>query len=102
MDVTQVLEAKQPQPTAEWFEEQLTPLLALAFGMALHLTRNRDDAEDLLQEAVIKAFCSLHTFERGTNFKAWLLRILTNLCCNWYRKRQREPEVVAFEDVTDR
>ena len=70
-------------------------------GTALHMTRHKDDAEDLVQEAAVRAFRSFHTFERGTNFKAWFFRILTNLYLNKYRQKQREPEMVNLDDAPD-
>jgi RNA polymerase sigma-70 factor (ECF subfamily) len=83
------------------FESLLTPLLSPAYGTALHMTRNRDDAEDLVQEAALRAYRAFHTFEKGTNFKAWFFRILTNLYLNKYRQKQREPEMVHIEDAPD-
>jgi RNA polymerase sigma-70 factor (ECF subfamily) len=65
------------------------------------MTRHKDDAEDLVQEAVVRAFRSFHTFEEGTNFKAWFFRILTNLYLNKYRQKQRQPEIVDLEDAPD-
>jgi RNA polymerase sigma-70 factor, ECF subfamily len=84
---------------ARQFEQLLTPLLGAAYGTALHMTRNRDDAEDLVQEAAVRAFRSFHTFQEGTNFKAWLFRIITNLYLNKYRQKQREPEMVNLDDA---
>src|SRR5436190_9454572 len=83
------------------FEELLAPILGAAYGTSLHMTRHRDDAEDLVQEAAIRAFRSFHTFELGTNFKAWFFRILTNLYLNKYRQKQREPEIVNLDDAPD-
>jgi RNA polymerase sigma-70 factor (ECF subfamily) len=90
------------QPTHKGdFETLLAPHLALFYGAALYLTRNRDDAEDLVQEAAIQAFRAFHTFQSGTNFKAWFLRIQTNLFYSAARKRKREPERADLEDVED-
>jgi RNA polymerase sigma-70 factor (ECF subfamily) len=83
------------------FEQLLAPILRAAYGTALHMTRHKDDAEDLVQEAAVRAFRSFHTFELGTNFKAWFFRILTNLYLNKYRQKQREPEMVNLEDAPD-
>jgi RNA polymerase sigma-70 factor, ECF subfamily len=83
------------------FEQQLTPLLGAAYGTALHMTRNKDDAEDLVQEAAVRGFRFFHTFEEGTNFNAWFFRILTNLYLNKYRQQQRQPEIVDLEDAPD-
>ena len=84
--------------TAKKFESNLEPILGLAYGVALSLTRNPSDAEDLVQEAAVKSFCGFHTFEAGTNFKAWFLRIMTNAFYKKYNKKQKEPEVVDLED----
>src|ERR687896_2417977 len=83
------------------FEASLTPILDAAFGIALHMTRDRDDAEDLVQEAALQAFRAFDTFQPGTNFKAWFFRILTNLFINAYRKRQREPEIDTLSELED-
>jgi RNA polymerase sigma-70 factor, ECF subfamily len=60
-------------------------------AMASRMTRNHDDAEDLVQETYARAYASFHQFKEGTNLKAWLNRILTNVFISGYRKRQREP-----------
>ncbi len=80
------------------FEELLDPLLGTLYGAALRLTRNPQDAEDLVQDTVIKTFRFFDRFERGTNFKAWILRALTNLYINQYHKAERQGERVAFEE----
>jgi RNA polymerase sigma-70 factor (ECF subfamily) len=59
--------------------------------MASRMTRNHADAEDLVQETYARAYASFHQFRDGTNLKAWLNRILTNVFISSYRKRQREP-----------
>jgi RNA polymerase sigma-70 factor (ECF subfamily) len=94
-------ENANPEPAEANFEAYLTPLLDAAFGAALHMTRNRDDAEDLVQEAALQAFRAFRTFQPGTHFKAWFFRILTNLFINTYRKRRREPDVGALSDLDD-
>lgn len=70
------------------FETLLTPVLENAHRVARHLTRNSADAEDLVQEAALLALKGFGTFERGTNFRAWFLRILVNaFYSNWRKKR---------------
>jgi RNA polymerase sigma-70 factor, ECF subfamily len=71
------------------------------YGAALRMTRNRADAEDLLQETYLKAFRAYARFEEGTNLRAWLFRILTNTYISTYRKRQRAPQETDVEDVED-
>jgi RNA polymerase sigma-70 factor (ECF subfamily) len=70
------------------------------YTTALRLTRNRAAAEDLVQEAMLKAWRSFQTFQEGTNFRAWLYRILMNAHFDNYRKDSRAPEVV-HEDISD-
>lgn len=81
------------------FETLLEPVLAVAYGVALRLSGNADDAQDLVQEAALLALRGYHSFEPGTNFKAWYLRILTNCFYGRCRKRRREPVTVDLEDV---
>jgi RNA polymerase sigma-70 factor (ECF subfamily) len=83
------------------FEEEALPLLPGLYRAALRLTRNPADAEDLVQEAYLRAYRGFHQFEPGTNLKAWLYRILTNSFINTYRKKQREPQTVPDEDIED-
>ena len=83
------------------FEEEALPLLPGLYRAALRLTRNPTDAEDLVQEAYLRAYRSFHQFTPGTNLKAWLYRILTNQFINTYRKKQREPQTVPDEEVED-
>jgi RNA polymerase sigma-70 factor (ECF subfamily) len=87
--------------SADNFEALLTPLLDAAYGTALHMTRHRDDAEDLVQEAALQAFRAFASFQPGTNFKAWFFRILTNLFINKYRQKQREPQIETFDVLDD-
>jgi RNA polymerase sigma-70 factor (ECF subfamily) len=73
------------------FERDALPFTDQLYSAALRMTRNPADAEDLVQEAYVKAFAAFHQFEEGTNLKAWLYRILTNTFINSYRKKQRQP-----------
>jgi RNA polymerase sigma-70 factor, ECF subfamily len=83
------------------FEEEALPLLDSLYGAALRMTRNPADAEDLVQEAMLRAYRAFDTFEPGTNLKAWLFRILTNAYINQYRKKQREPRKVSADEIED-
>jgi RNA polymerase sigma-70 factor, ECF subfamily len=78
------------QPTEARFAEALGYMRHL-HAMASRMTRDHADAEDLVQETYARAFASFHQFREGTNLKAWLSRILTNVFISSYRKRQREP-----------
>lgn len=83
------------------FEALLGRVLDPAYGVALRLTGNAADAEDLVQEAALRAFRGFASFVAGTNFKAWFLRILTNRFFTSYRKRQREPVIADDDDGLD-
>lgn len=83
------------------FEEEALPLLDPLYSGALRMTRNPADAEDLLQETMMRAYRSFDRFEPGTNLKAWMFRILTNAYINTYRKKQREPKKVSQDEVAE-
>ena len=83
------------------FAEEALPLLDQLFGAAMKMTRNPQDAQDLVQETYLKAFSAFASFEEGTNLKAWLYRIMTNSYINTYRKRQRQPYLGVVEDLED-
>jgi RNA polymerase sigma-70 factor (ECF subfamily) len=86
------------------FEREALPHLDALFGTAIRLTRNEKDAEDLVQDTVLRAYRFWGKFEKGTNCKAWLFKILTNTFINRYHKGKREQELAlaaaAEESVT--
>jgi RNA polymerase sigma-70 factor (ECF subfamily) len=71
------------------------------YRTALRMTRNPADAEDLVQEAYLRAFRSLHQFKVGTNLRAWIFRIMTNAYINEYRKRSRRPTSASLDDLEE-
>ncbi|WP_083090337.1 sigma-70 family RNA polymerase sigma factor [Actinomyces vulturis] len=83
------------------FEADALPYLDQLYGAAVRMTRNRSDAEDLVQDTYARAFSSFHQFKEGTNLKAWLYRILTNTFINSYRKKQRQPQQSDAFEVED-
>jgi RNA polymerase sigma-70 factor (ECF subfamily) len=83
------------------FERDALPFLDQLYSAAMRMTRNPQDAEDLVQETFAKAYAAFHQFKEGTNLKAWLYRILTNTFINSYRKKQREPQQSMAEDIED-
>lgn len=83
------------------FTAEALPLLDQLYGAAMKMTRNPQDAQDLVQETYLKAFSAFASFTEGTNLKAWLYRIMTNSYINTYRKRQREPYLGAVDDLED-
>jgi len=84
----------------EEFERALRPVLPLAYRYCLNLCGNSDDAMELVQEASISAFRAFHQFESGTNFKAWLLKILTNQFLMSRRAQSRQP-AQSIEEVPE-
>ena len=71
------------------------------FSTALRMTRNRADAEDLVQETFVKAWRSFATFQEGTNLRAWLFRIMTNTFINKYNAQQRRPQETELDEVEE-
>ena len=84
------------------FETVALPLMKPVYNYALRLSRNRDEAKDLSQEAFLRAYRTFDNFQTGTNCKAWLFKILYSVFCNRYRKVQREPELVNIDERFDR
>jgi RNA polymerase sigma-70 factor, ECF subfamily len=83
------------------FAEQAMPFMDSLYSAAMRMTRNRADAEDLVQEAYLRAYRGFGGYQDGTNLKAWLYRILTNTFINSYRSKKRRPEETDFEEVED-
>jgi len=83
------------------FEREVVPLRDLLYRNAVRMSGNHADAEDLVQETVMKAYTHFDSFRSGTNVKAWLLRILTNTYINGYRQRRRQPVQYSTEHLTD-
>src|SRR6478736_10037770 len=85
----------------ERFERDVLPLLPSLYGAAMRMTRNRSDAEDLVQETYLRAYRGFGGFQEGTNLKAWLYKILTNTYINIYRAKKRRPDMETLDDVED-
>jgi RNA polymerase sigma-70 factor, ECF subfamily len=79
------------------FEEEALALSDQVFRVARHLAGSREDAEELVQETYARAFRSWRSYTPGTNLRAWLLRILTNLNIDRGRKNQRTPQMQPLE-----
>src|SRR4051812_42055915 len=99
-DIDQTAEETVEERTAR-FERDAMQYLDQLYSAAMRMTRNPQDAEDLVQETYAKAFAAFHQFKPGTNLKAWLYRILTNAYINTYRKRQRQPVQDSHETIED-
>ncbi len=83
------------------FMRLLDPVLPRAYAAARHLTRDPHDAEDLVQEAALKAWNGFDGFEPATNFRAWFLKILTHAYYDSYRRRRRSPSTVSIDGEPD-
>ena len=83
------------------FEAVAMPFVDSLYNTAYRMTRNAQDAEDLVQETYLKAYRYYDKFQEGTNFKAWLFKILKNTFINNYRKRQKTPPQSDFADIED-
>lgn len=85
----------------EDFEEEIVPHLDAMYNFALRLTSDPSDAEDLVQDTIVKAFRFFSSYEKGTNAKAWLFRILKNSYINNYRKQSKQPNQVDYDEVSE-
>jgi RNA polymerase sigma-70 factor (ECF subfamily) len=93
------LAAGPPHRRREEFERVALPHINALFNLALKLTRNRKDAEDLVQETYLRAYRFFDSYEAGTQIKAWLYRILRNTFINRYRASKARPEEVDFDKI---
>jgi RNA polymerase sigma-70 factor, ECF subfamily len=84
------------------FEETALPHLDTLYRVALRLTRDPARAEDLVQDAMLRAFRAWDRFEPGTNARAWLVTILRNIFINDYRRSRREPAAVQLDAIEPR
>ena len=83
----------------ESFEKEALVHLDVLYRVALRLTNNPSDADDLVQETMLKAYRSWDQYQQGTNAKAWLLTILRHAFINEYRRRVRHPETVDVDAI---
>jgi RNA polymerase sigma-70 factor (ECF subfamily) len=81
------------------FNEEILPHLDAMYNFALRLTADPNDAEDLVQDTIVKAYRFFDSDEKGTNAKAWLFRILKNSYINTYRKKSKKPNQVDYDEV---
>ncbi|MCS7185318.1 MAG: sigma-70 family RNA polymerase sigma factor [Armatimonadota bacterium] len=95
-----LLQAPQPDPVSE-FEAAVLPLRNELRKAALKLTRSSESAEDLVQETLLHAYRGFAQFKRGTNLKAWLMRIMLNLFISHYRHQQRTVATVSLEGLLE-
>jgi RNA polymerase sigma factor (sigma-70 family) len=81
------------------FNNEFMPHINSMYNFAYRLTLDQDDSKDLLQDTYLKAFRFIDSFQKGTNAKAWLFRILKNSFINDYRKKSKEPSKVDYQEV---
>ncbi|PXX12987.1 sigma-70 family RNA polymerase sigma factor [Mycolicibacterium moriokaense] len=84
------------------FTREAEPFFDVLSRGARRLTRSDADAEDLLQDTLLHAYAGFHTFRENSNLKAWLFRILYNRWVSAYRCKQRRPEEISVDDITER
>jgi RNA polymerase sigma factor (sigma-70 family) len=83
----------------EIFDKEFMPHINSMYNFGFRLTLDRDDAKDLVQDTYLKAYRFIESFQKGTNAKAWLFRILKNSFINDYRKKTKEPSKVDYQEV---
>jgi RNA polymerase sigma-70 factor (ECF subfamily) len=84
----------------EDFRSEMMPHLDAMYNFAIRLTTDPTEAEDLVQDTIVKAFRFFNSYEKGTNAKAWLFRILKNSYINNYRKKSKQPHQVDYDEVS--
>jgi RNA polymerase sigma-70 factor (ECF subfamily) len=89
------MELRREEGTVHEFRRAVLPYVEELYGAAVRLTRSRAEADDLLQETMLRAWSFRDRFEPGTNGRAWMHRILMNTFINGYRRKKREREVLA-------
>ena len=103
MTITSVRKSSETDTDlAARFAREAVPLFDVLSRGARRLTRSDADAEDLLQDALLHAYAGFHTFQEGTNLKAWLFRILYNRWVSTYRSKQSRPSEVPVDEITER
>src|SRR5213080_467745 len=100
-EATTNADTNTPNPASEDFEAGVLAHLDSLYRTALRLTNNPQDAEDLVQETMLKAFRFADSYQRGTNLRAWLFRILNTSAINRYRKQASHPTTTSLPEGED-
>lgn len=87
------------QEKVEVFDQEFMPHINSMYNFAYRLTFDEDDSKDLVQDTYLKAYRFIDSFERGSNAKAWLFRILKNSFINDFRKKRKQPAKVDYQEV---
>jgi RNA polymerase sigma-70 factor (ECF subfamily) len=82
------------------FNAEMIPHMDALYNFAIRLASDPNDAEDLVQDTIVKAYRFFASYERGTNAKAWLFRILKNSYINNYRKQSKQPYQVDYDEIS--
>lgn len=82
------------------FDAEMIPHMDALYNFAIRLANDPNDAEDLVQDTIVKAYRFFASYERGTNAKAWLFRILKNSYINNYRKQSKQPFQVDYDEIS--
>lgn len=93
--------SRQESQRRRAFDKEALPHMDALYRTALRMTKNPEDAEDLVQEAYVKAYRFWDRFEPGSNCRAWLFKIMTNIFINNYRSKSRTPISVNVDDIDD-
>ncbi|MFH0990887.1 MAG: sigma-70 family RNA polymerase sigma factor [bacterium] len=99
MSATGPVQNRATQKKQSDFETEALPHMDVLYNFALRTTGNNDDAKDLLQETYLKAYRFWDKYEKGTNIRAWLFRIMKNSYINRYRKETKEPDTVDYDAI---
>ena len=99
MSMHNVLSLKGQNSRSKLFEALVRPHFGALYTAARRMSQSPDDAEDLVQNTYLKAYRFFHRFEPGTNFQAWIFRILTNNFNTEYRIKKRMPERLDYEKI---
>ena len=94
--------ANENEAGAAKFEAAALPFMDALYKQALHLTRNPEDAGDMVQETYLRAYRTFSSFKEGTNCKAWLFTILYSVFVNKYRKEQSEPDTISIDELEEK
>lgn len=84
----------------ENFVDEIIPHLDALYNFALQLTADPNDAKDLVQNTLVKAYRFFHSYEKGTNARAWMFRILNNSYINDYRTKSKQPAHIHYDEVS--
>jgi len=95
------LTGKTAEDARKEFMELAAPHLNVMYAVALRMTADEKDAEDLVQDGLLRGFRFFYRFEQGTNMKAWLIKIMTNIFLNRVKKASRRPPLVELESIEE-